>query len=149
MKYKELANRLYKQWIDHFEIIKEGDQTFRCCKRINDQDVVCYDCPCGDDHYAMRFYYEEGFEKTLSEVLNCFENNKQWLIKKPNVAEIIRKEEEAYLKLLEESKSIIEKITMKMGKSKETLHFLWDTHGIHKDITEDIWDTMGMKYGKV
>lgn len=93
--------------------------------------VMWHNCPCGgDDHYASRSFFPDGGSQTLSPILNCYITEQQWLIKDKSVQDIIKEEEDKYLKLLKNSEVIIEKVTKKLGKNAETLHFLWDTHGI-------------------
>lgn len=97
-------------------------------------DGVWFRCPCGGkDHVALARYIHEGLSKWMSPVLNCYMDNKQWLIQRPDTQRVIREEEEKYLQLLEKAPAIVEKVTRRKGWSEETLDYLWDTHGIDRE----------------
>ena len=137
---KMLIDDIYKIWFEHFVAILNGETLKEVHReKFMGQDMVWYECPCGGDHVAARFYYAEGYGTTLSPVLTCFEKNLQWLVRERSIADIIREEEEAYFKLLNNSHKVVKKVTKKMGKSPETLHYLWDTCGIPKEVVEDLW----------
>ena len=97
-----------------------------------------YVCPCGGDHYAARRHYPDGLSQTLSAVLTCFVTRQQWLVKAPDVEQIIRSEEVAYLASLAKHEAIVKKVVKSLGVSDETIAFLWDTHGITKEEVEEI-----------
>lgn len=133
------VDEIYQCWLDHFEGILDEVHEIKL-EYFMGQNVVWYKCPCDEeDHAAARFYYPDGLSQTLSPVLTCFLSNKQWLVKDRPVADIIRDEELAYLKLLERSESIINKVVKQLGKNDETLCYLWQTYGIAEEITKDLW----------
>lgn len=135
-----LIGDLYKVWFEHFVAVLEADTLKEYHRgRFMGQDIVWYECPCGGDHGAARFYYAEGYGTTLSPVLTCFINNLQWLVKEQTVADIVRGEEEAYFKLLSNAEKIVRKVMKEREKSDETLHYLWDTHGIPEEVVNDLW----------
>lgn len=134
------VDKIVKMWFEHFAaILDEETLEFSHYERVFDSHVLWYKCPCGGDHVAARLYYEDGYSMTLSPVLNCFINDIQWLVKQKSIEDIIRREEENYFKLLLSSEKTVKKVTKKMGKSPDTMHYLWDTHGIPEEIVEDIW----------
>lgn len=143
MKFEEI----YKIWRERFvDVLEETDIKIISADRFLNRDFLWYECPCGgQDHAAARFFIEEGFSKSLSEVITCFINDKQWLIRPIDVAETIRDEEEKYFKLIARSTNIVEKVTAKRGESEETITYLWDTHGIPDDIVRDLWSDWKVK----
>ena len=102
-----------------------------------------YECPCGgSDHYASLPYIISGYSSGLGAVLSCYETNQQWLIRRPDIAGMIRKEEQGYFKLLKSGPAIVRKIVKKLGWSEETIAFLKDTHGIDRDLAELVHEGM-------
>ena len=102
-------------------------------------EIRFYKCPCGGrDHYASRSTVEVDRGHWPSEILNCYETGKQWLVRHPDVPGIIRGEEEKYLKLLERAPAIVAKVVAQRGWSDATLAFLKDTHGIDEDLAREL-----------
>jgi len=114
-----------------------------------------YVCPCGEtDHYATRTQCKDSqVGDDFSDVLHCREHKKQWFVgnlrmvkdKFDNVKyvqEIIRSEEEIYLKLLENAPKTIAKFMRKYkisdpkDLSGELLAILRHTHGLDPSVVE-------------
>jgi hypothetical protein len=70
-------------------------------------------------------------------VLNCFEHGHQWLIV-TNVDEQIYDEEVKYLALLKGAEKIVARVIRKRGITDDAFVFLKDTHGIVREVAEDI-----------
>lgn len=106
---------------------------------VRARDGVWFVCPCGGDgHYAFRNWIPEGNSAWLSPVLNCYDTNRQWLVKSVPVADIILKEETAYIKLLDRAETLVPKIVKKRGMNADTIFFLRDTHGIPEELVKEI-----------
>ena len=119
-------------------IISETDLIMADIKMPHER--LYYLCPCGGvDHYAARVYVEGGVSAYLSSVLSCYESGKQWAISPVRVSDVIKKEEEKFLKLLDRAQELVPKVIKKRGYSSETLFFLKDTHGIDEELSEEIW----------
>ena len=139
-----MADEIVRQWFAAKESILPYD--------FFDMDLVeeekrdgkpycwwCYPCPCGGkDHRACQRFCEDGDSWVPSLVVTCFVTQKQWLIMPVPVADIIKKEEESFLKILKAAPKICRKVFKKMGVSEETFFFLQDTHGIPKEIAEQL-----------
>jgi hypothetical protein len=61
---------LYKLWFEHFvAVLKAGEIRFSHFDHFMGRNLIWYECPCGQDHLAARFYYQDGYSQTLSPVL--------------------------------------------------------------------------------
>jgi len=131
---------LYKVWFEHFQAVLDCRDVQEVKREVfMGRHLVWYECPCGGkDHYAARLFYADGLSMTLSPVLTCFINNQQWLVR-TDVAGSIKDEEIMYFRLLKRSTKVVEKVTKERGRSDETVHYLWDTHGIPEEIVRDLW----------
>jgi len=107
---------------------------------IVNEDFLRYVCPCGSsDHDAIRFYYPMQLGEMSAEpsdVLNCFDTRRQWLIRPPNVVGMIESEERKYFELLRHAPAIVKKVIDKRGKSDLAFDYLLDTHGIDRETAE-------------
>ena len=119
-------------------ILDESDLVYVKAETFREQEWLFYHCPCGLDHkhLAMRVVFQEGLSKVRADVLNCFKNNLQWLIRPVNVAGVIEQEEKQYLSLLKRAPAIIKKVLAKRALNEETIAFLKDTHGIDKEMVD-------------
>lgn len=133
------ATALYDQWraaksgvIDECDLVFIGE----------DRDGPggrWFECPCGGEDHAARIpWVFEGFGRSLGVVLTCYITGQQWLIRRPNVADLIRAEEESYIKLLQKAPGIVRQVIRNRGWSEETKEFLLDTHGIDPEISQEI-----------
>ena len=131
-----MNHTIYDQWSARFTgVIDRHDIKVM----LREDDRWWSVCPCGeDDHYASNALVTEGFCRFPCDILNCYITGKQWLIRPVDVAGIIRKEEEAYIKLIKSAPNIVSKIVGKRGVSDETFAFLKDTHGIDRELAEEI-----------
>jgi|GEM_PF-2711349 len=135
MTFEEIKKAWFKAKIG---FVDESDLRLIKSEVFDDRICMFYKCPCGSDHYAMRFMVQEGYSQYPSCILNCFVNNHQWGIKVADVAAIIKEEEEKYLRLIERAPKIIKKVIAQRGMSEETLFFLENTHGIDREMVSII-----------
>jgi hypothetical protein len=101
-----------------------------------------YPCPCGGEHDALRFLQTDG---RRADILNCFCSGagriRQWYIRNDiDPADVIRKEEIKFLALLEKSPRLLKKAIKKFSNRDAFTHFMLDTHGVPKEISEPYWD---------
>ena len=122
--------------------LEENQLNFVSVIRSEDgKEWRAYDCPCGGkDHCATRPMAQDGYSQYPSDILTCYINNRQWLVRPVNVVAVIREEEEKYLKLVAKASRIVRKIVKKRGLSEDTLLFLKDTHGIDRELVQEILD---------
>ena len=135
MTYSEIKDK----WFAGKEVLEENYLSHGM--RINQH--CYYKCPCGaDDHCASRAIvdYTENQGSSLSCVLHCHITGRQWLIRPKDIVDIIRREEEAYIKLTEKAPAIVKKVITKRGWSYETRKFLFDTHGIDEELANECMD---------
>ena len=119
--------------------LEESDLVYVRTSRVGDCEWRWYVCPCGsDEHYAGRPMVSEGLSQSPGRWLTCFKTELQWFVRRTDVEGVIREEEEAYLRLLDAAPAIVAKVVKKRGCSEETIAFLEDTHGIDRDISEEI-----------
>ena len=138
MEFEEIKRR----WFEAKEgIIPLSD--LQQVKHVGDILHRYYICPCGsEDHYGSRPYDPGALLDEYGCVLTCYDKNKQWLIKKTDIQQMIRTEEEHYIKLLEKAPSVVKKVIAKRGWSEETKAFLLDTHGIDPELAESIMEDL-------
>lgn len=145
-----LVNKLQELGLNTVENINRIKDTWLKSKSgfLNEEDLVfdhfkyngnwyCYKCPCGGlDHVAYRVRINEGYSSYLSEVLNCFYTNQQWVVCPVSIEKVIENEEINYFKLIEKAPTIVRKVTKEKGLSEDTFKYLKDTYGIDKELAE-------------
>lgn len=119
--------------------LEESDLVRRGAATVRGRTYLLYDCPCGGDgHDAMRGFEEGGLSRWPSAVINCFVTGRQWLVRPVDVAAVIKDEEGQYLRLLERAPAIVNKAVKRLGLTEATFAFLKDTHGLDRDIVEEV-----------
>ena len=128
------AEQLYPQWIANKGIIKHEDVVV--LESPTHQPYVWVRCPCGVKGH-LGYWPKVG--KDMSDVITCFESRQQWLVKpERDLPGIIYDEEASFIKLLESSPALVNKVSAKRGISEQTVAFLKDTHGVPKGISRGI-----------
>lgn len=136
MDHDEIKRRFFESKAG---VLDEPDLRPAGRTEVRGRPYLLYDCPCGGtDHVAMRAFEDDGFSRFPADILNCFVNRLQWLIRPVDVAGTIRREEEKYLDLIRRAPAIVAKVVARRGWSEETLAFLEDTHGIDRELAESV-----------
>lgn len=103
----------------------------------DDPDGRWYCCPNGcEDHAAFRpVESRNGRSVSLADILTCFCCHQQWFVE-TDTSSIIEREEKAYLDLLAGAEKTVTRVIARRGWSEETAAFLYETHGIPRDVSE-------------
>lgn len=139
MTYEEIRAAFFRSKAGFLE---EKDLRYCETRERHPGSWLCYICPCGSvEHYAVRSIISDpdAYSSYPSPVLNCFETGQQWLVRPVNVQEVIREEEERYIQLLERAPAQLKKVVARRGWSEATIAYLKDTHGIERELAEEIY----------
>lgn len=139
----------YAQWYAHFVgVLPRSKLQPRYTGEIASRRGLWAACPCGGtDHHAW-VPWEMGDDtynplgQRLGSVLTCFSTGQQWLLE--TVAHTVRLEELSYLILVAQAHKIVTRVVKKRGWSEETIKFLKDTHGIDRELAEEIKSRLGV-----
>lgn len=96
-------------------------------------------CPCGaTDHYGWQPLVQEGLSTSPAEFVTCFTFDRQYRVVTPSVTDVIRGEEETYLRNITKWGEKLSKAWGGwLGTGDEFVEFMHGTHGVEPCFTSD------------
>ncbi len=150
---KSWVERYKEEWMSNKKFIDmHSIRIVDKIESVSGSELLVYDrcvCPCGGkDHYALWPRVDHVFHdgRSHADLLTCFRNNQQWLVRWPSVKKVIESEEMSFYKLMEMAPGIVRRVIAKRGWSEETISFLFDTHGIDRETAEMCYESLNKSW---